>query len=87
MHEQNMIQNEEDLQSIVDNLQAFLDFNAATSGNMDVTIRVGQGYIDLDWLEKHKEHRLAVRCEYESWEELEKRRTSGLSWWKAKRLF
>ena len=78
-----MIRDEDALQSVVDNLKVFVDFIAA-SWCFDVEVHLGQGYITLGWLETHKEHRLAVKCEYESFEVLEQRLATGLTWWKRK---
>jgi hypothetical protein len=81
MHNQHDIRDEGDLQDILNNLRVFLDFSKAIKGRMDVTIRVDSGFIDLAWLEQHAGHRLAVRCEYESWQQLEERIRTGLGWW------
>ncbi|MFQ5339914.1 MAG: hypothetical protein ACE5F6_00050 [Anaerolineae bacterium] len=81
MHEQRDIRDEDDLQNVLDNLEAFVTFYEAVKNRMEATVRVGGGYIDFDWLERHKGHRLAVRCEYENWEQLEQRLATGLSWW------
>lgn len=43
-------------------------------------IRIGLENVNFGWFREHREHRIAVRCEYENFEDLEVREKTGLSW-------
>lgn len=82
MHPQNDIRVDAELQGIIDCAEQQVALAALIeSKGVDVSIKVGGVEIDLGWLRDHRGHRLAVRCEYESWEELEERLATGLGWW------
>lgn len=72
---------DQELQKVVDNVEAYLALGQLIDQGVEVNVRVGGEDLDLAWLQKHKGHRLAVSFEHENWTGLEERLAAGRGWW------
>ena len=83
MWDRNVSRSEEALLYVIKHVHVFgSDILLAAQWPIQVNFEMdGYGSLDVAWLNRHKEHRLAVICEYEGFEMLEARLATGLGWW------